>query len=70
MIGSGATYLTVCLSAIAGLLKAGPDQKLDKTSKKHGLLGMFMSHLTHIIHVTEPLTHDSLQPITNQQDEY
>lgn len=36
--GSGTKYFSVCQSSIAGLLKAGPDQKLDKLPRSMACL--------------------------------
>lgn len=63
----GWTKFNMCPSSIAELLKTRPDQKLDQLLRNI-LLGIFV-HFIHNIHVTNPLTQDSLQQITVQQNE-
>lgn len=46
--GSGAKGLAVCPSPLAGLLKAGPDQKLDKLPRNMAYLACIMTYLTNV----------------------
>ena len=57
----GAGWVTSGSRCHRRITKSRTRPETSETSKKHGLLGMHQSHLTHRIHATKTVTHESTE---------